>query len=114
MTSLSTYGLPEGKNTTIHSKTFMTYIESHMGYLRSHPDAEYVDVDANLATKNAGNLYSYLVDVQYDRLWFWVVMRLNGLHSPLDFTGEEQQLLFPPLDELYALYTLYNSKRERG
>lgn len=112
--SLSTYKVTENATDVAYSKAFMVYIESHMAWLREHPTTTVVDIVPHLATKNAGNLYSYLVDIQFNMRWAWVVLRVNSMHSPLDFTGDETQLMIPSVELLQNLHTRFTARRERN
>lgn len=72
---------------------FRNVLEDHMGYLRSHASTRTIVVDPGQAYKYEFDLYGYLLSVGVPANLHWVVLRLNKLTTPMDFTMQLSQLL---------------------
>lgn len=100
-----------------NSESFKTVIEDHLSIL-SHPkritEVKSVSpVDANRFEYDFFGLLRILnVPVQYH----WVVMRVNGMSSPVDFRKTMLSVKIPNYDLIQTLFTYHNQivKRSAG
>ena len=92
----------------------MTYIESHMFWLRMDGNSTTLPVDEFLAYKNSGDLYAYLLEIGIPKMSWWTTMRLNEMNSPLEFNERLRIIRIPNNDVLSGLLTIYRARKERG
>lgn len=83
--------------------------ETHMAYLRQHPDAKWVAVEPIQAVKYAGDLNGLLLNMGFNAEYHHVIQRVNDLASPLDLTEDCTALLIPPIAEVKHIVDLANT-----
>lgn len=75
---------------------FRQILEDHLHYLKQHPTTEEITVDAQSAVRGDGDLISVLIDYDIPRHLHWLIMRINGMTSPMDYRSDQTSLLIPP------------------
>lgn len=92
--TLSMQQIPAG-NTYMYTKGFRNLIENHLTYLRNNFNS-IVQLDPKkeqIFTGDFYNLLHYTQNVEQDL--YWVIMRINGLNSPLEYSGNLGTLILP-------------------
>ena len=80
----------------LYDVAFRNIIESHLKYLREHLNTQSIRLDPHIEYEYAGDFYGLLQAMGYPHDIQWILMRVNGLHSPIDYTGELETILVPP------------------
>ena len=70
-------------------------LESHMTYLREHPNTVMREVQPQLAHKYEYDFYGLLTAMGYPRHLHYVIMRMNDLDSPQAFRETTYAILVP-------------------
>ena len=89
----------------MNSASFRNLIENHLALLRTHSTTTLVTLNKHDEYKFTGDFYQLLHTVNVTQDLWWIILRLNGLHSPLDYTGELIQILIPSMSKIKTLLT---------
>jgi hypothetical protein len=87
--------MPSEGPALMYSDGFRQVIEDHLEYLRRHENTEIIDIEPQVAYKGQGDLVSVLQDYQIAPELHWVVMRMNGYTSPMQYQPSDLTLLMP-------------------
>ena len=102
MTSLSKR-LPRGPQPLYRSAEFKLLIENHLPYLTSIDGTTLAPLEPMDMLVYRGNLYGYLRHKNVNPNHFWTIMRINGWHTPSEFTDPVHTIIMPniaAIDEL--------------
>lgn len=92
-----------------YQKEFYDVLESHMNFLRAHPDNVVVQVDSHRADVFDGDLYGFLQSAQIASKLHWTIMRMNNMFSPYDFGPGVQTLIIPDERAIESLRQTHKS-----
>lgn len=87
-------------------RNFLVLLESHLHYLRNHPQTTVRPVSALDGDVYTGDFYGLLDSILVEKKYQYPVMRVNGLRSSSDYAGKELNILIPPftvIDQLTAI-----------
>mgnify|MGYP003538776096 CR=1 FL=1 len=86
-----------------YSSGFQNVIESHLQYLKGN--AKYVNspVSGLNGLKYQGDFFGLLIELKVPAHFHWIAMRLNDLHSPMDYDGKMESVLIPDTQQLEFL-----------
>lgn len=110
--SINKLAVKEGAS-TFYEPGFHHFLESYMGYLRTHPSTVSIAVDPHDNYKYEGDLYGLLAANGIEHHHHWLVMRLNDIKRPSQVDPNLMTLLVPDLsliDRLRQLYLSVNKK----
>lgn len=91
---------------------FRNVLEDHMSFLRKHSSTRTIVVDPGQAYKYEYDLYGYLLSVGIPANLHWVVLRLNKLTTPTDFSLQLSQLMVPDAGMLDKIRQSHMSTRK--
>jgi len=111
--SISTLQIPIGE-VNMYSKGFRNLIENHIALLQVDPSTTQISLNPHDEDKYIGDFYELLQHLEVTQDMFWITMRVNGLHSPLDYQGDLSQILVPSLTTIQNLLTRYINKVSIG
>lgn len=83
------------------SAAWRLVVESHLHWLRTTRESDMVVVPANLVYKFEGDLFGALTELRIPSYMHWTIMRMNGLYSPVNFSGEQAITLHVPTRETF-------------
>lgn len=86
---------------------FQRVLETHMRYLREHPDTNILSLDPHDTYKYEGDLNGLLRKQGIPSHHHWLVMRLNGFTSVTQIDGETTSLLYPSPDVVNEIRSRY-------
>lgn len=93
-----------------YSEGFRVLIEQHLNDLKSYRGNTYLTVSQLDLEVWEGNLYGYLFSQRVPVFQHWIIMRMNGMDSTLDFRGEHlEQLMLPDVENINRLREIYNT-----
>ena len=87
---------------------FRNVIEAHLRILREHPNTAVLDIEPQKAYKYEFDLYGLLLSLNIAPYYHWIVMRVNDLTTPIDFTHEMLRLILPAagtIDSIRSTHT---------
>jgi hypothetical protein len=73
-----------------------------------------VEITLDLEYRFRGDFYKLLQQMKYPQDMFWIIMRINGLHSPIDYDGNLGTLLVPSRHTLDTLVQKYMTQYTLG
>lgn len=96
-----------------YTQPFKQYIETHLKFLRDHPDTIKRVVEPGLVYKNRFDFYGLLLDMKVPYQYHWLIMRVNGMHDPSEMPAEHLALLVPDTRVIDQLVQLYRANEGR-
>lgn len=88
---------------------YRVYIESHLKYLREHPDTQLITLNQDSVYKNLYDFSSLFMDLGINIEDHWLVLRLNNYTSFKELTMEVIQLWLPPANVVNRLKQMYRT-----
>jgi len=92
------------------SHNFIVMIDSHLTYLRADPDNTLASVTKHQNYKYEGDLYGLLNDLNISKKYHFIIARLNGYESSVDFKGDVEFLTIPNLSQIDLLKNIFLTK----
>lgn len=86
-----------------YSQTFRNTIENHLDFFRNDVSTTTLVLDVHDEYKYRGDFYGLLLKNKIHQDMFWITMRVNALHSPIDYDGELKLILVPSTYKINAL-----------
>lgn len=83
-----------GSNVT-YSEAFKRVLEDHLTVIKNDPTTEVVEVNDQVAYSNEGDLIAVLDHYNIPTEHHWLIMRLNDMTSPQEFSVDKSALLIP-------------------
>lgn len=88
-------------------------IETHLAWLRSLPTNRLLIFEAALAYKYEGDLAGLLLESGIQPEYHWVIMRLNDMTSPTQYSGTQTKLLMPDLSQIEAIRAVFRTANKK-
>ena len=92
-----------------YNKDFMDVLEAHLDYLKKDSSTHIVQVKADRVAIYEGDFYGYLNEVGIEPEYHWIIMRINGMRSPTEFTNGMDTLFIPSKDEINQIRMAHNA-----
>lgn len=92
-----------------YSDGFMKIIEDHLTYLRTIQGVQVITITNVQCAKFQGDFFGLLVEMRIEPKFHHAIMRVNNLLSSADFTGNINQIVLPPTQEIDMLKNLYQT-----
>lgn len=83
-----------------YSEAFRNLLENHLQILSSSSSYRLAEVRAIDSYKYSGDLYGLLNQLNVPSEYHWITLRLNGLHSPMDYKGDLLNIKIPNIKQL--------------
>lgn len=103
---LTTYNLDED----YYDQYTINTLESHLTHLRSMSTLG--TFHQTLTVKYAGDYYGLLSELGYHPNYHYVIMRINNMSSPTEYTGKENYLFVPPIEEIVKIVSTAATKKD--
>lgn len=103
--------LAETTNPVYSDPKFIDLVESHMTYLRSHPNAGHLTITPLEADIYTGDFYGLLQSYHFPSWAHYLILRVNGYLSQTDYDGKYMTFLIPPMDEVELLREVFLSSQ---
>ena len=97
---------------TYFDTQFLILIESHLTYLRKSDGLRVISVSEHQGYKYEGDFFGLLDDLNVEKKYHHIVMRVNGLDSSADFKGDLDHVLLPSLSEIDMLKSILQTSTE--
>lgn len=94
-----------------YTKDFFTIIESHLNWLRKSTGVTLLAPTPQQQNMYAGDMYGLFSDMRIPKKYHWVVMRLNGFHSPADYNSVATSFIIPDYKQVDRLTSVLNTKK---
>lgn len=109
--SISNQMIDEGPE--IHySRSFRNTLETHLKYLREHPDSDYLPVEAHIAHKYQADFYGLLRHYRVAEEIHWLILRLNGYTSPTQYDSDLFNILVPSNDAVLNIRKAFRTSNK--
>ena len=92
----------------MYSQRFQQIIEDHLDHLRNYRGSEIIDIKPKLAYRHEGDLFALLDAYNIPKHHQWIIMRINGYDSPMQYRGETE-LIVPSQTRIRQLFRIYRS-----
>lgn len=90
---------------------FTLLVETHLDWLKRHPQTQVLTVDPHATFKYAYDFYGYLFEAGVPAQLHWTIMRVNGLTAPHEFDRTFTQMVVPSVSAINTLRQLYLTSR---
>lgn len=84
-------------------------VESHLEWIRKRPLSLPLKITPNDAYKYEGDLMGLLLAYNFRMEYHWVIMRVNDMSSPADFSAETMELIIPDLAEVDNILAVFRT-----
>lgn len=96
---------------------YRTFVETHLDHIRKHPTTNQIAVSAEIAHLYQYDLSSFLLSAEFNNSLngltpfhdHYLVMRVNDMTSPQEFTPDIRTLLLPSKDYMTSLVRLFRT-----
>lgn len=109
LNELSVLTMPE----VFSSPGLMNVLEDHIEHLKSRVDSINILVEGHIGAKYRFDLYGLLNHYGVPHSLMWITMRINGLRSPQNYTGQIGYVLIPPQSEIDKIVQTYNTQTKK-
>lgn len=92
-----------------YDERFKLLIEQHLNDLIMFKGNTFLTISALEMDVWKGNLYGYLFSESVPVFQHWIIMRMNGMDSTLDFHGDYDRLVLPDVENITRLRELFNT-----
>lgn len=93
--------------TIFYDEGFRRVVEDHLEYLRNNSTTKVLNVTADDAATYEYDLYTYLLSLNIEKQFHWIVLRVNYFKTPSEFGPETTRLLIPDTTVLELLRRRY-------
>lgn len=103
--------IPTNQEEAFFETGFQLMLESHLTYLRTLSTNRVMKVSEHQCYKYEGDFYGLLNDLNVEKKYHYVIMRVNALASSSDFKEIISEIIVPDTSEIVRLNNLYLSKK---
>ncbi len=96
----------------VYSEGFKQVLEDHISVIRQDPTTEVVEIDPQVAYANEGDLTAVLDHYNMPMEQHWLIMRVNGLTSPQEYSADITTLLFPSRTTFDSILSGYRTDQK--
>ena len=104
--------MPEIGPLVYYQEEFRHVLELHLEYLRSHPTTQIVSPDEQQTIFYQKDFYGFLTYQRVPQHLHWIIMRMNFMYSPEEFTPEYKQLLQPLASTIDIIRQQYETQQK--
>lgn len=90
-----------------YSDRFRVVLEDHMTYLRNHPQTYYKEVNSKQAYKFEGDFFGLLSELNLPVEFYWLIMRMNKLTSPVYTESTITSIIVPSNDVIERIRSAF-------
>lgn len=87
--------LPDQGPDMFYTDHWRQLVESHLWLLTQPSNYLYIDLEPQLAENRQGDFYSILFNLNIAKRYHYVILRANGMTSPLQFNGDVNRIIVP-------------------
>jgi hypothetical protein len=89
------------------SPGFRNLIENHRLLLKKDTNTFFIELSPHDEYKYTGDFYQLLSKLKINQSLFWITMRINDMHSPIDYNGDKKIILVPAMATINYLLTRF-------
>lgn len=78
-----------------YTAKFRAVLEDHFSIFKNHPDTQYLTIEPGAAHRFEYDFYGLLTNINIDRKYHWIILRLLGFTSPMEVTAELRVIMIP-------------------
>lgn len=106
MSLLASLNLP---NPRAIDTNYYVLLETHISYLRMHPETKVVEVTGQQGEKYIGDFHGLLDTLAIDKKYHYLITRVNNMNSSVDYDGSQLALYVPSISVIAAFIATYDS-----
>lgn len=91
---------------------YYVLLETHVHYLKKHPNTQLVEVTGQQAEKYTGDLSGLLDSLAVDKKYHYLIARVNDLTACTEYDGKTTLLLIPDTNIARQFMTIFNSRED--
>lgn len=91
---------------------YYVLLETHVHYLKKHPNTQLVEVMGQQAEKYTGDLSGLLDSLAVDKKYHYLIARINDLTACTEYDGKKTLLLIPDTNIARQFMTIFNSRED--
>lgn len=95
-----------------YDSQFRIVLEDHMTYLKSLDTTKSISVELNNSYKYEGDFYGLLQAMNIPAQNFFIILRMNNLTSPAEYTKDLTSLLVPDNTAINRIRSAYRTKNK--
>lgn len=103
--------LPNSSFNMYYDRDFMSMIEYHLPHLRTLSSTESHTVDPVKRHVYEGDLYGYLTVHSIPQHLQWITLRVNDMHSPIEFVDQDT-ILIPAQSDIDEMARTYRTVKK--
>lgn len=107
-TSLSVKGKDPGPDIYYRSDV-RDVLEVHVPYLLRDSKTSSVAIEPSVAVKNENNFFDLLNDLSYPMYLHWIILRMNGYYSPVEYMSDKLEILVPSKDTINRILNMHQT-----
>lgn len=82
---------------------YIQLVEDHLTFFSNNNRNTFLDFTEQQGYKFEGDFYGLLIDLNVPKKYHYLVLRMNGLDSSSDFSGNVFIVKIPPLNEVDSI-----------
>lgn len=95
----------------MYDPEFRQVIEDMRTDLIEDEDTQWIDIRPDIANQHDGDFYAVLREYDIPRQMHWIVLRINGYDSPIQFRTENDQILIPSQTKIQSIVRVFRANR---
>lgn len=96
----------------VKDEAYYVLLETHITFLKNHSETKLIEVTGREGDMYCGDFYGLLDSLSIDKKYHYLIMRMNGLVSSTDYTGEQLAFLVPNPKVISAIVSTYGSRED--
>lgn len=97
-----------------YDPAFLLLIESHLTYLRGATGLNLLEVTEMQGYKYEGDFFGLLDDLNVDKKYHHIVMRVNDMVSGADYKGNLPSIVLPSLSAIDSLKNIFQTSADNS
>lgn len=96
-------------NSQVNDLNYYVLLETHIPYLKTHEQTQYVEVTGQQAEMYRGDFHGLLDSLRVNKKYHYIVTRVNGLLSSTDYDGVTTGIYVPNPSTISSFLATYES-----
>lgn len=98
----------------MYESSLRRVIEDHLQYIINDNATEIEEIPSDIAHKHHGDFYGVLRAMGVDASMYWIIMRVNGYTSPMQYTDDRTTVLVPSSAMINNIITTHRVNQKIG
>lgn len=94
-----------------YSREIKNMLESHVEFLKAHPETRIVPVAPNITYKYEGDFYGLLTTLKIPMQYHWIILRMNDFSSPTEMSENKIAFIQPSFNVVDQIINMYRTAK---